>query len=103
MIRRPPRSTLFPYTTLFRSVGAARSLERGPLRRVALPAQQLGVAPREVFLLVLARLVGHVRRSRPLGQAHRGFASGASSRLRGRWAVRLSAVYVTLPACDCLH
>src|SRR5258706_9273734 len=24
MIRRPPRSTLFPYTTLFRSVGAYR-------------------------------------------------------------------------------
>src|SRR3712207_8598916 len=24
MIRRPPRSTLFPYTTLFRSVDAAR-------------------------------------------------------------------------------
>src|SRR5256885_13307665 len=24
MIRRPPRSTLFPYTTLFRSLGAAR-------------------------------------------------------------------------------
>src|SRR2546426_9204335 len=25
MIRRPPRSTLFPYTTLFRSVGEALS------------------------------------------------------------------------------
>src|SRR5690348_18073543 len=25
MIRRPPRSTLFPYTTLFRSVGAGRA------------------------------------------------------------------------------
>src|SRR5256885_10714002 len=25
MIRRPPRSTLFPYTTLFRSVGVAGS------------------------------------------------------------------------------
>src|SRR2546427_1716224 len=25
MIRRPPRSTLFPYTTLFRSVGANAS------------------------------------------------------------------------------
>src|SRR3712207_8650246 len=25
MIRRPPRSTLFPYTTLFRSVGPGRS------------------------------------------------------------------------------
>src|SRR2546430_7584844 len=31
MIRRPPRSTLFPYTTLFRSVAA-----------VARPARQLG-------------------------------------------------------------
>src|SRR5258708_19750710 len=33
MIRRPPRSTLFPYTTLFRSDGAAqhaRGVERGP-------------------------------------------------------------------------
>src|SRR5687768_18347110 len=26
MIRRPPRSTLFPYTTLFRSVRAGRQL-----------------------------------------------------------------------------
>src|SRR2546427_6637956 len=33
MIRRPPRSTLFPYTTLFRSrapeVGGGRGLRRG--------------------------------------------------------------------------
>src|SRR5260370_1021016 len=28
MIRRPPRSTLFPYTALFRSVGASRARER---------------------------------------------------------------------------
>src|SRR3989441_12441499 len=28
MIRRPPRSTLFPYTTLFRSVGRDDSLSR---------------------------------------------------------------------------
>src|SRR2546429_6642288 len=28
MIRRPPRSTLFPYTTLFRSALAARALAR---------------------------------------------------------------------------
>src|SRR5690349_23996828 len=27
MIRRPPRSTLFPYTTLFRSLRAARRVE----------------------------------------------------------------------------
>src|SRR6266498_4577409 len=30
MIRHPPRSTLFPYTTLFRSAG--RRLERAPAR-----------------------------------------------------------------------
>src|SRR2546427_7221769 len=28
MIRRPPRSTLFPYTTLFRSLGTERMLRR---------------------------------------------------------------------------
>src|SRR2546430_11652929 len=35
MIRRPPRSTLFPYTTLFRSL---RALGVGDLRIVAPPA-----------------------------------------------------------------
>src|SRR2546422_8493002 len=29
MIRRPPRSTLFPYTTLFRSSGAGSRLQAG--------------------------------------------------------------------------
>src|SRR2546426_8264223 len=33
MIRRPPRSTLFPYTPLFRSLGP--SAARGPWRRSA--------------------------------------------------------------------
>src|SRR5260370_14675979 len=31
MIRRPPRSTLFPYTTLFRSPMASRSFRRNSL------------------------------------------------------------------------
>src|SRR2546427_7617443 len=30
MIRRPPRSTLFPYTTLFRSVESRHSRQGGP-------------------------------------------------------------------------
>src|SRR2546425_7952212 len=45
MIRRPPRSTLFPYTTLFRSLGArgarradAQRGDRPELRRLLLPA-----------------------------------------------------------------
>src|SRR2546422_1121231 len=32
MIRRPPRSTLFPYTTLFRSVFLSSPLSYGPIR-----------------------------------------------------------------------
>src|SRR2546426_4966070 len=37
MIRRPPRSTLFPYTTLFRSIAGALS---AALAAAAAPAQQ---------------------------------------------------------------
>src|SRR5256885_7186486 len=33
MIRRPPRSTLFPYTTLFRSMAYLESGEEGKLRQ----------------------------------------------------------------------
>src|SRR2546430_13440705 len=37
MIRRPPRSTLFPYTTLFRSIGAQLAIRKiGKTQRVAL-------------------------------------------------------------------
>src|SRR2546422_10099332 len=38
MIRRPPRSTLFPYTTLFRSIG--RVFVVGPTERHAFPCPQ---------------------------------------------------------------
>src|SRR3712207_8665557 len=64
MIRRPPRSTLFPYTTLFRSerrvarvlhragvaAGAAeqeRALEQGDRRRSQRPCGHGSVATRE--------------------------------------------------------
>src|SRR5690349_22873500 len=41
MIRRPPRSTLFPYTTLFRSPAAAACATRasGPPRRRPAPGR----------------------------------------------------------------
>src|SRR5256885_5658409 len=38
MIRRPPRSTLFPYTTLFRSC----AMSRPPLSSVALNTERIG-------------------------------------------------------------
>src|SRR2546427_4820371 len=46
MIRRPPRSTLFPYTTLFRSVGAVQTDEHlepvGGRRGCLPPARERG-------------------------------------------------------------
>src|SRR2546426_5232364 len=45
MIRRPPRSTLFPYTTLFRSGGGSRRPVRRPeSRAVAARASPAGEA-----------------------------------------------------------
>src|ERR1035437_11071887 len=43
MIRRPPRSTLFPYTTLFRSLGPRRGQELHPPLRAG--AGHAEVAP----------------------------------------------------------
>src|SRR2546430_8675357 len=57
MIRRPPRSTLFPYTTLFRSpagadpVGAALRSHAGPragVVRVAGGGRGQGIPPRAI-------------------------------------------------------
>src|SRR3712207_7675615 len=39
MIRRPPRSTLFPYTTLFRSRTARRSAPSAPICGAGGPAR----------------------------------------------------------------
>src|SRR5256885_7873012 len=47
MIRRPPRSTLFPYTTLFRSLIALREVSDGASARRAMPF--LVLAPAAVF------------------------------------------------------
>src|SRR5256885_5583844 len=44
MIRRPPRSTLFPYTTLFRSQGPFRWL---PLRRKSMKQNDARMDRRE--------------------------------------------------------
>src|SRR5258708_37985659 len=41
MIRRPPRSTLFPYTTLFRSLGVREEITRPYLAPPEIPAERL--------------------------------------------------------------
>src|SRR2546426_12293369 len=52
MIRRPPRSTLFPYTTLFRSLG-----EPG-LRKSMDPKEEIAELKRQVERLSLFHEVG---------------------------------------------
>src|SRR3712207_7199506 len=72
MIRRPPRSTLFPYTTLFRSAeyrgqvhDGARALELAGLAPVRL-------APKEALALISANGLteGRDRKSTRLNSSH---------------------------------
>src|SRR3712207_9050289 len=42
MIRRPPRSTLFPYTTLFRSKGGERAVPQHPFEDVGGVGPEVG-------------------------------------------------------------
>src|SRR5947199_10860453 len=77
MIRRPPRSTLFPYTTLFRSRGPA---SRGPLRTDRLTVAQgrchphLDAADRcRDGPLALGRAAGD-RKSTRLNSSHLGIS-----------------------------
>src|SRR2546422_5711483 len=55
MIRRPPRSTLFPYTTLFRSPFVRRE-QLGPVLKVLWPAVALVVLTLWLGLYVSAAL-----------------------------------------------
>src|SRR3712207_8036965 len=66
MIRRPPRSTLFPYTTLFRSVlvGARRLAdEHQSARAVALGVDDVGAPGVERAAQALAHVVADLLRS----------------------------------------
>src|SRR5256885_10595762 len=58
MIRRPPRSTLFPYTTLFRSPQASKLLVHGRGQLQQLVARQ-GAAERIAKALVHPVEAGH--------------------------------------------
>src|SRR5687768_17712099 len=81
MTRRPPRSTLFPYTTLFRSVpvervsaGRVRDDPEEPLAAEVVDPRQRRVRPRDH---VLTRLVVEAdRKSTRLNSSH-GYISYA--------------------------
>src|SRR2546425_8954224 len=49
MIRRPPRSTLFPYTTLFRSVEQIQRAQRREAWRRELEDDETGTRPEDAI------------------------------------------------------
>src|SRR5256885_11542659 len=57
MIRRPPRSTLFPYTTLFRSTVLLAGAGRPAASRPAMTCSQLGTGDRKSTRLNSSHLV----------------------------------------------
>src|SRR2546427_4469472 len=61
MIRRPPRSTLFPYTTLFRSGSWANPRPSSPRPESDGPSAPLRGAPRPDLVAVLLVVVGRVQ------------------------------------------
>src|SRR5260221_8814396 len=64
MIRRPPRSTLFPYTTLFRSVLKPAELTPLSALRLAELALEAGIPEGVINVLVgKGRIVGEPERS----------------------------------------
>src|SRR3712207_7697668 len=73
MIRRPPRSTLFPYTTLFRSPESARSPRPEsvqPGKQLVCPAVPDGERDPHDQLVVLLRPLGVDRKSTRLNSSH---------------------------------
>src|SRR3712207_8132503 len=84
MIRRPPRSTLFPYTTLFRSGGGARGSVR------VRPARA-GVGDPYARLLQLARGCGTAARA--AAASRRGARDRKSTRLNSSHANISYAVF----------
>src|SRR2546430_6897620 len=74
MIRRPPRSTLFPYTTLFRSVGCGvvQAVEGRPLdeHRLVLSAQGGDARAYEELVRMHREVAFRDRKSTRLNSSH---------------------------------
>src|SRR2546429_7280331 len=88
MIRRPPRSTLFPYTTLFRSL-LHRELEPAARRAAhsALPRRGRAVLRRE-------RQIHQDRKSTRLNSSH-GYISYAVFCLKKKKNTRYQITYIS--------
>src|SRR3712207_8494374 len=80
MIRRPPRSTLFPYTTLFRSTPTAATPRRSPPPRSGGRRTRRPWSPARSDAAIRA----HKRRRRRHSAALRGRSEEHTSELQSR-------------------
>src|SRR5256885_13317221 len=99
MIRRPPRSTLFPYTTLFRSLGKVSYHVPCHLR-----VQNLGLKTRDLMRLVPGTSVDTIERcsghNGTYGVKHESRAAsvriGRAAVQRGRKSTRLNSSHLVI-------
>src|SRR3712207_7089601 len=87
MIRRPPRSTLFPYTTLFRSGGPAGSETRRQRARL-----------RKQYRVAFALVSGSARRAASSGPARLPVPGGRrlGTRTKDRKSTRLNSSHANI-------
>src|SRR2546429_580776 len=102
MIRRPPRSTLFPYTTLFRSVsdgayvmnlGLTPYEEAWDLQRSLAAAVGQGAMPETIVLLEHPPVVTLDRKSTRLNSSH-GYISYAVFCLQKKKSALATSVHI---------
>src|SRR5256885_11547585 len=90
MIRRPPRSTLFPYTTLFRSAVVSTAGTDGHQLSILAQAHR---APE--FIVCHGVRCLHISGLRPRGSASREEVDGAGI-LRDRKSTRLNSSHLVI-------
>src|SRR3712207_7313108 len=100
MIRRPPRSTLFPYTTLFRSIfGSSR--KRWPTEHALWPTPPCPTprVPPEILARVLGEQLQHTqdRKSTRLNSSHANISYAVFClKKKKRERTRQAAIHETL-------
>src|SRR3712207_8707277 len=96
MIRRPPRSTLFPYTTLFRSVPVSRAIPVGLMANELLLntlKHAFGGVARPCVSVLLRRLSDHPGERVQLVVEDNGVGDRKSTRLNSSHANISYAVF----------
>src|SRR2546430_12401360 len=101
MIRRPPRSTLFPYTTLFRSVGAGVHHAAAEPQRVEIVADvvmMMDVVARagERVEVAAAQDAGGDRKSTRLNSSHSQISYAVFCLKKKKHSVDLSHTLLTI-------